>query len=227
MATKVVGWGPFRIPGEARRSRRAHETAVKLVALAEWAPDEPTATTGHVDENDPSVGSAITELRDIVGRIVDRALPTEVGADPREPRQPGRHAGTSRPDRPRAAEAPARADAEVVPAAGEPAVFRSMRSGWLRGDDVEFGEIDVDRGWEYAGPEVDVPLAEAAVAGLPRRAPGERLIPGSAGGATPPTASKARDPEAIRRRLQAHTAGVSRGRQAADRDARSDAGSSA
>ena len=42
--------------------------------------------------------------------------------------------------------------------------------------------------------------------------PGERLVPGSV---TPPTAAKTRDPEAIRRRLQAHTAGVSRGRRAA------------
>lgn len=94
-----------------------------------------------------------------------------------------------------------------------------MRSGWLTGDADEIHETEVDRGWEIAAqnvveaPPVAEPAADApAVTGLPRRAPGERLVPGSV---TAPTAGRTRDPEAIRRRLQAHTAGVSRGRQAA------------
>jgi hypothetical protein len=94
-----------------------------------------------------------------------------------------------------------------------------MRSGWLTGDAEEIHETEVDRGWEIAAQHVaeTAPVAEpaaaaAVVTGLPRRAPGERLVPGSV---TPPTAAKTRDPEAIRRRLQAHTAGVSRGRQVA------------
>jgi len=84
----------------------------------------------------------------------------------------------------------------------------------LAGDEGEFHETEVDRGWEIAEHAAEeAPVARGLTTiGLPRRAPGERLIPGSV---TPPVPSKMRDPEAIRRRLQAHTAGVSRGRRAA------------
>jgi hypothetical protein len=96
---------------------------------------------------------------------------------------------------------------------GDSPIFKSMRSGWLTGDATEIHETEIDRGWEIAEQVAEVaPVAESTVTGLPRRAPGERLVPGSV---TPPTAAKTRDPEAIRRRLQAHTAGVSRGRRAA------------
>lgn len=96
---------------------------------------------------------------------------------------------------------------------GDSPIFKSMRSGWLTGDPNEFHETEVDRGWEIAEHVAEeAPTPAATVAGLPRRAPGERLVPGSV---TPPTAAKTRDPDAIRRRLQAHTAGVSRGRRAA------------
>ncbi len=97
---------------------------------------------------------------------------------------------------------------------GDSPIFKSMRSGWLAGDEGEFHETEVDRGWEIAehvAEEAPV-VRDHTPIGLPRRAPGERLIPGSV---TPPEPAKARDPEAIRRRLQAHTAGVSRGRRAA------------
>ncbi|HEV2796988.1 MAG TPA: hypothetical protein VGV65_05155 [Nocardioides sp.] len=107
--------------------------------------------------------------------------------------------------------------AEPAPAGGDSPIFKSMRSGWLTGDADEIHETEIDRGWEIAAQNVveAAPVAEpaaaaAVVTGLPRRAPGERLVPGSV---TPPTAAKTRDPDAIRRRLQAHTAGVSRGRQ--------------
>ncbi|WP_210649163.1 ATP-binding protein [Nocardioides sp. SYSU D00065] len=98
-------------------------------------------------------------------------------------------------------------------AGGDSPIFKSMRSGWLTGDASAIHETEVDRGWEIAEQVAEeTPAVEATPAGLPRRAPGERLVPGSV---TPPTAAKTRDPEAIRRRLQAHTAGVSRGRRAA------------
>ena len=96
---------------------------------------------------------------------------------------------------------------------GDSPIFKSMRSGWLAGDEGEFHETEVDRGWEIAEHVAEeAPVAQSTPIGLPRRAPGERLIPGSV---TPPEPAKTRDPEAIRRRLQAHTAGVSRGRRAA------------
>jgi hypothetical protein len=49
-------------------------------------------------------------------------------------------------------------------------------------------------------------------AGLPVRRPGTRIVPG---GVTPAPAALVRDPEAIRARLAAHAAGVSRGRRLA------------
>ena len=108
---------------------------------------------------------------------------------------------------------------EPARAGGDSPIFKSMRSGFLTGNADEIHETEVDRGWEIAAQAVvdTPPLAEPAVAastvtGLPRRAPGERLVPGSV---SAPTAGRTRDPEAIRRRLQAHTAGVSRGRKAA------------
>ncbi|TGN63916.1 sensor histidine kinase [Nocardioides eburneiflavus] len=103
--------------------------------------------------------------------------------------------------------------AEPARAGGESPIFKSMRSGWLTGDATQIHETEVDRGWEIAEHVAEeAPAVESTPVGLPRRAPGERLVPGSV---TPPTAAKTRDPEAIRRRLQAHTAGVSRGRRAA------------
>ena len=105
----------------------------------------------------------------------------------------------------------------TVRAGSDSPIFKSMRSGWLASEgDGEFHHTEIDRGWEIAEKAaekatVEAPVAESTVTGLPRRAPGERLVPGSV---TPPTAAKTRDPEAIRRRLQAHKAGVSRGRKA-------------
>jgi signal transduction histidine kinase len=111
---------------------------------------------------------------------------------------------------------------------GDSPIFKSMRSGFLTGNADEIHETEVDRGWEIAAQNVveAAPVAEPAavastVTGLPRRAPGERLVPGSV---TPPTSARTRDPEAIRRRLQAHTAGVSRGRQAAQTTQHTEAG---
>lgn len=104
-------------------------------------------------------------------------------------------------------------DAEPARAGGESPIFKSMRSGWLTGDASQIHETEVDRGWKVAEHVAEeAPVAESTSVGLPRRAPGERLVPGSV---TTPTTSKTRDPEAIRRRLQAHKAGVNRGRAAA------------
>ena len=93
-------------------------------------------------------------------------------------------------------------------------IFKSIRSGFLAGDGQrDWHETEIDRGWEIAEHVAEeVPVVESTSVGLPRRQPGERLVPGSV---TPPTGAKVRDPEAIRRRLQSHTAGVSRGRRAA------------
>ncbi|MBA3782471.1 MAG: HAMP domain-containing protein [Nocardioides sp.] len=94
-------------------------------------------------------------------------------------------------------------------------IFKSMRSAWLSagGTDESWQSSEVEAGWDRADVVAEAPT-EAAVtsAGLPVRRPGNRLVPG---GVTKHATVTARNPEAIRARLQAHAAGVSRGRSAA------------
>jgi hypothetical protein len=70
---------------------------------------------------------------------------------------------------------------------------------------------EVEAGWAEADrvAETEAPVNAA---GLPTRRPGTRLVPG---GVAKPATVGTRDPEAIRTRLAAHAAGVSRGRAAA------------
>ncbi len=94
-------------------------------------------------------------------------------------------------------------------------IFEALRSAWLSANASEEGwrSSEVEAGWERAD-RVAASLAEAPVnaAGLPMRRPGTRVVPG---GVAKPAAATARDPEAVRARLAAHVAGVSRGRAAA------------
>ena len=89
-----------------------------------------------------------------------------------------------------------------------------MRSAWLtaNGGDQPWQSSEVEEGWNRADRVADAPTERrVTAAGLPARRPGSMLVPG---GVTRPTVA-ARDPEAIRKRLAAHAAGVSRGRSAA------------
>jgi hypothetical protein len=70
----------------------------------------------------------------------------------------------------------------------------------------------VDRGWSAAERADDADADDTTRAGLPVRRPGGRLLPG---GVSQEPSKVVRDPEAIRNRLAAHAAGVSRGRAAA------------
>jgi hypothetical protein len=96
-------------------------------------------------------------------------------------------------------------------------IFGQLRSNWLSdGEGSNEGEAwsasEVDRGWD-AAERVDSADAEGTTrTGLPVRRPGGRLLPG---GVSQEPAKVIRDPEAIRNRLAAHAAGVSRGRAAA------------
>ena len=97
----------------------------------------------------------------------------------------------------------------------ESPIFRSMRSAWLssNGEAQPWTTSEVEAGWEVAEKAVEAPAArEVTPSGLPVRRPGARLVPG---GVTKQGGSVARDPDAIRARLAAHAAGVSRGRRAA------------
>jgi signal transduction histidine kinase len=94
-------------------------------------------------------------------------------------------------------------------------IFRALRSAWLSSNATEdsWRSSEVEAGWARAD-RVAASLTAAPVneAGLPTRRPGTRLVPG---GIAKPAPSGPRDPEAIRARLAAHAAGVSRGRAAA------------
>jgi hypothetical protein len=110
-------------------------------------------------------------------------------------------------------------ESDQVPDAGPPntPIFGDLRSNWLNDDDAadaSWTDNEVDRGWTAAG-RADSAEAETeghTRTGLPVRRPGGRLVPG--GVSNEPTVV-ARDPDAIRNRLAAHAAGVSRGRAAA------------
>jgi signal transduction histidine kinase len=107
-------------------------------------------------------------------------------------------------------------EGELAPDTSEPLetpIFGQLRSNWLS-DEPErpWTSNEVERGWETATEAEDANADGRTKAGLPVRRPGGRLVPG---GVTTEPAAANRDPEAIRNRLAAHSAGVSRGRAAA------------
>ena len=108
-----------------------------------------------------------------------------------------------------AARTPASMDEDETP------IFRSLRSNWLSSDTGErpWADSEVDAGWDAADRVEATPPTRRTETGLPMRRPGNRLIPG--GLSAPAPVQTVRDPEAIRARLAAHAAGVSRGRNAA------------
>ena len=121
-----------------------------------------------------------------------------------------------------AAPAASALEGDFVPDAGRRRTSHDLRSScarnWLNEDDEEREQlVDRDRG----GPRLDrrgagrgrrADTDGTTRTGLPVRRPGGRLVPG--GVCRNPT-KVVRDPEAIRNRLAAHAAGVSRGRAAA------------
>ncbi|MGX6510004.1 ATP-binding protein [Rhodococcus sp. SJ-2] len=108
-------------------------------------------------------------------------------------------------------------------AAGNP-IFSDMMSDWLV-DPTNLPEdrrkrewhSAADSGWQAAQRAAEVPVEEHTTSGLPRRAPGERLVPGAV--REPATAEqralRRRDPESIRANLSRHQQGVRNGRASA------------
>jgi hypothetical protein len=96
----------------------------------------------------------------------------------------------------------------------ETPIFRALRSNWFTADADEetWTTSEIEAGWEAAEQVAEAPTLQLSESGLPMRRPGKRLVPG---GVSPAPVSVDRDPEAIRARLAAHAAGVSRGRTAA------------
>jgi hypothetical protein len=101
-----------------------------------------------------------------------------------------------------------------APTEDETPIFRNLRSNWLTSGAAEdtWTTSEIEAGWEAAEQVAEAPSLQLSESGLPMRRPGKRLVPG---GVSPAPVSVDRDPEAIRARLAAHAAGVSRGRTAA------------
>jgi hypothetical protein len=97
---------------------------------------------------------------------------------------------------------------------GDSPIFGQLRSNWLTDDvdEQDWSANEVDRGWSAAERAENSDAEDTTRTGLPVRRPGGRLLPG---GVSQEPAKVVRDPEAIRNRLAAHAAGVSRGRAAA------------
>ena len=100
------------------------------------------------------------------------------------------------------------------PTEDETPIFRTLRSNWLTSgaDEDTWTTSEIEAGWEAAEQVAEAPALQLSESGLPIRRPGKRLVPG---GVSPAPTNVDRDPEAIRARLAAHAAGVSRGRTAA------------
>jgi hypothetical protein len=95
-------------------------------------------------------------------------------------------------------------------------IFGQLRSNWLSDEEdqeaLPWADSEVDRGWNAADRADNGDAEGKTRTGLPVRRPGGRLVPG---GVSQEPSKVVRDPEAIRNRLAAHAAGVSRGRAAA------------
>jgi signal transduction histidine kinase len=108
--------------------------------------------------------------------------------------------------------------ASPLPAAAltdEGSIFASMKSSWFdSGADDAWASDEVDQGWSRADQVTVSEPSEIATTGLPVRRPGSRVVPGGVSAAAP--VAPVRDPEAIRARLAAHSAGVNRGRSKAN-----------
>jgi signal transduction histidine kinase len=107
-------------------------------------------------------------------------------------------------------------EGDVVPEDGpaQTPIFGQLSSNWLSDEaETAWTDNEIEKGWTAADrAETADADEEHTRTGLPVRRPGGRLVPG--GVSTEPTVVD-RDPDAIRNRLAAHAAGVSRGRAAA------------
>lgn len=97
-------------------------------------------------------------------------------------------------------------------------IFANMVSDWLTDPTTDEGahgswESPADTGWNAAQRVASAPVEVDPEIGLPKRRPGERLVPGTVEGAhNTGTLRRVRDPESIRANLSRHQQGVRNGR---------------
>ena len=104
----------------------------------------------------------------------------------------------------------------MPPTEDDTPIFQRLRSNWFSAEagGSTWSTSEIEAGWEAAEQVAETPPLQLRESGLPMRRPGRRLVPGGLGPAASNAAGVTRDPEAIRARLAAHAAGVSRGRSA-------------
>ncbi|TSE01248.1 HAMP domain-containing protein [Skermania sp. ID1734] len=96
-------------------------------------------------------------------------------------------------------------------------IFGEMVSAWLADSDkVDFNVADVwnsraDAGWTAARMATEATVQGRTAAGLPKRQPGSRLVPGSVSSSAAGRQGR-RDPDAVRSSLGRHQRGVRTGR---------------
>jgi anti-sigma regulatory factor (Ser/Thr protein kinase) len=194
----AIDVGPTEEPDETAASAAASYSAWSAEPVAQ---DQPSA-----EETDVEVEPAVVVPLAPVAAAAEEAAPD---AEPAPVRLTIRRPLSATP-------AASALEGELAPDASEPLetpIFGQLRSNWLS-DEPEHAwtRNEVERGWKAATDAEDADADGRTRAGLPVRRPGGRLVPG---GVTPEPAAANRDPEAIRNRLAAHSAGVSRGRAAA------------
>jgi hypothetical protein len=112
---------------------------------------------------------------------------------------------------------PPPAEATPRPGGGTP-IFSDMVSDWLTDPTGAEGAPGVwhsagDAGWSAAERISETPVEVDPEIGLPKRRPGDRLVPGTVEGAhNTGTLRRVRDPETIRANLSRHQQGVRNGR---------------
>lgn len=160
-------------------------------------------------------------LRDVAGRdelpapVGLRAVP-DAEPEPNPDREPVAAELEQLPVRPVASTDVLGAPLVAVPQSTDDGdIFTALRSAWLSSDAAaeSWRPSVIEQGWQRAEVVAQATEdAEAGPLGLPVRRPGARLVPGGVG---LPAVVATRNADAIRARLAAHAAGVSRGRSAA------------
>ncbi len=226
---------PAEVHAEAHETTEDSEAPADVEALDEPAQDEASAEPAPVAVWDaPSEESAVAtqpaydEPAAVVEETEEPAYSAPEPVVARADEEPVEEQVAPAPDAPvrlqirrplSAAPAASALEGEFVAEhddSEDSTIFGQLRSNWLS-DEEEAAEQtwaanEVDRGFD-AAEHADAAEAEGTTrTGLPVRRPGGRLVPG---GVSQEPSKVVRDPEAIRNRLAAHAAGVSRGRAAA------------
>ncbi|SDP68961.1 Signal transduction histidine kinase [Pedococcus dokdonensis] len=203
-------------------ARRARDAA-PVEPVAEEAPAEQVVVEEPSAVVEPETVAPAAEVTQVPEVTEVTEVPTEVAATVEHAEPEAEHAEPEHA-------APV-AEVDVV-ADGEPTeapsgnlndtpIFRAMMSRWLTDDTGASAEAtswstnEADQAWSAAARIEETQPLEESAAGLPKRRPGNYLVPGAVDETdekpAAPAASR-RDPEAIRRNLNRHKNGVSSAR---------------